>query len=86
MAHRVELVTQMHLVGRDDHPAGGDFVANLLGGEMRLALGDAVHLRRDDAQPGVFELRDRLEVRRESDAADGAVGLKEFDCAWSGEG
>ena len=35
--HRVELVAEVHLVGRDDHATGGDFVADLLRREVRLA-------------------------------------------------
>ena len=31
--------------------------------QVRLARCDAVHLRRDDAEAGVLELRDRLETR-----------------------
>ena len=41
MRHGVELVLQVDLVGGDDHPPGGDLVADLLGGQVRLALGDA---------------------------------------------
>ena len=41
---------------------GGDLVAHLLGREVRLALGDAPHLRRDDAEPRVLELRHRHEA------------------------
>ena len=48
----------MHRVGGDDHAAGGDLVAHLLGRQMPFALGDAFHLRGDDAQAGVFELSD----------------------------
>ncbi len=36
-AHGFELVFQMDFVGGNDHAAGGDFGADLLGGEMRLA-------------------------------------------------
>ena len=49
-AHRVEAVSEVDPVGGDDHAAGGDLVAHLLGGEVRLALGDAAHLGRDDAR------------------------------------
>ena len=48
-------------VGGNHHPPGGDFVAHLLRRQMRFALGDALHLRRDDAEPGGFQLRDRRE-------------------------
>ena len=34
--HRIELVAQVHVVGRNDHAPGGDFVAHLLGRQMRL--------------------------------------------------
>ena len=57
MRDRVELVAEVHAVGRDDHAAGGDLVAHLLGGQVRLALGDAPHLGRHDAEPRVLELR-----------------------------
>jgi hypothetical protein len=40
-------------VGGDDHPPRRDLVADLLGGQVRLALRDALHLRRDDAEPGL---------------------------------
>jgi hypothetical protein len=47
----------MHLVGGDDHAAGGDFDANLLRRQMRLAQGDALHFRRDDAAARFLKLR-----------------------------
>ncbi len=52
--HRVKLVAEMDLVGRDDHPPGRDFIADLRRREMSLAIGDAFHLGRDDAEAGVF--------------------------------
>ena len=47
-----------------DHPTGGDFVTHLRGAQVRLALGDALHLGRHDAQARVLELRHGLEARR----------------------
>ena len=44
-AHRVELIAQMHLVGRNHHAAGGHFVAHLTG------RADAVHARRRAHRP-----------------------------------
>ena len=49
----------MHGIGGDDHTAGGDFIAHLLGRQVSLALGHAVHLIRDNAEPRVLQLRDR---------------------------
>jgi hypothetical protein len=43
-------------VGGDDHAPGRDLVAHLLGGEVRLALGDALHLGRDHAMSCELEL------------------------------
>jgi hypothetical protein len=52
-AHRVEvLVLQVVDVRGDDHAPRRDLVADLRGGQVRLALGDALHLRRDDARGG----------------------------------
>ena len=62
--HRVEPVAEVHLVGGDDHPAGGDLVAHLLGREVLLALGDPLHLGRDGAEARVLELRDGFEALR----------------------
>ena len=53
----------MNAVGRNDHPPGGDFVAHLLGRQVRLALGDAAHFGGDRSQPGVFQLRHRSRTR-----------------------
>ena len=75
--HRVELVVQVVPVGRDDHPPGGHFVADLRRGEVRLAGRDAGHLRRDDAEAGVLELGDRLETRGRRHAARDAERIGE---------
>jgi len=48
--HRIQLKTQMNLVGGNDQPTGCDLEPNLLGREVRLALGDAQHLVRDHAR------------------------------------
>ena len=58
-AHRLEPAGEVDRVGRNDHPAGGDFVADERRLEL-LALGDEFHLRRDLAGTGAFELRNRL--------------------------
>ena len=55
-AHRVELLGEVDDVGRDDHATRGDLVAHLLGVEMRLALGHALHRVGHDAQTCVLEL------------------------------
>ena len=55
-ADRLEPVAQMHLVGGYDHAPGGDFVAHLLGRQVRLTVGCAAHFRGDHAQARVFEL------------------------------
>ena len=47
---------QVDRVGRDDHAAAGDLVADQFGVEV-LALGDEVHFVGDDALAGGFELR-----------------------------
>jgi hypothetical protein len=65
-------------VGGDDHAAGGDLIADLLGGQMRLALGDALHLGRDRAEPGVFELGDGGEIAGIDNPTGRAVGLLEL--------
>ena len=57
-AHGVEAVLEVVDVGGDNHAAGGDFVADLGGGEVGLALGDSRHLGRDDAEARVLELGD----------------------------
>ena len=54
-AHRLEAAWQVDLVGRDDHPAARDLGADQLGLEL-LALGDELHLGRDDALAGHFDL------------------------------
>ena len=54
-AHRLQPAAQVDLVGRDDHPAAGDFVADQLRLEA-FALGDEFHLRRDLAGAGLFDL------------------------------
>ena len=55
-AHRLQPFGQMDLVGRDDHAAAGDLVADQLGVEV-FALGDETHLVGDDALAGGFHLR-----------------------------
>ena len=72
-AHRVEALGEVDLVGGDHHAAGGDLVAHLLRREVRLALGDAAHLRRDDAEARVLELRHGLEAGGRAPAAVGAT-------------
>ena len=52
MAIGSRLIAAMDPVGRNDHPPGGDFVAHLLGSQVRLALGDAAHFRGHRAQLG----------------------------------
>ena len=54
-AHRLQPLLEMDLVGGNDHPAAGDFVANQLRLEP-LAAGDEFHLRRDPAGAGLFDL------------------------------
>ena len=54
-AHRLEPLLQVHLVGRNDHPAAGHFAANQLGLES-FALGDVFHFGRDNAAAGHFDL------------------------------
>ena len=54
----------MDAVGRNDHPPGGDFVAHLLGGQVRLALGDPAHFGSDGSKPRVFELSHRRKTGR----------------------
>ena len=53
------LIAQVDAVGGDDHPTGGDFVSHHLRRQVRLALGDAPHLRSDLAETRVLELGDR---------------------------
>ena len=45
----------MHLIGRNDHAAASDFVADQFGLES-LTLGDKFHLRSDFAATGLFDL------------------------------
>ena len=59
-AHRVEPVPQVHAVGGDNEPSRGNLVADLFGGEVLFALGNAGHLGRDDAAASVLELGHRL--------------------------
>ena len=51
----------MSAIGGDHHAPARNFELDLLGAEVRLALGDPLHFRRHDAQPGHFELGNRLE-------------------------
>ena len=60
--HRVELIAEVIDVGRDNHPPGGDLVADLLGTQVPLTLGHSFHLRGHGAQPSVLELSDRGEA------------------------
>ena len=71
----------MHLVGRNDHAAGGDFVADLFGREVRLAFGDAGHLLRDDAQSRLLQLGDRHERFRKPHPAVRSISLFEDEIA-----
>ena len=56
--HGVEFHAQVNLVGGHHHAPGGDFFTDLLGAQVRFALGDALHFRRDAAEAGVLELSD----------------------------
>ncbi len=47
----------MDPVARNDQPPRGDFVAHLLGSQVRLALGDTAHFRSQRAHSGVLQLR-----------------------------
>ncbi len=49
-------------IRRDDHAAGSDFVTDLLGREVRLPLGNPLHLWRDGSDAGMFELGDWFEA------------------------
>ena len=77
--HRVELVAEVREVRGNDHAAGGDLVADLRRGEVRLALGDALHLGRDDAEARALELGDRGEGLGVDDAAPLVAGVGELD-------
>src|SRR5690606_31112659 len=61
------------------HAAGRDVAADLLGAEVPLPLGDALHLRRDNAQAGIFKLRAGRKAARVAHRAAGAVALREGD-------
>ena len=54
-AHRLQPLLEMLVIGRDDHPAAGDFRADQFRFE-RFALGDEFHLGRDRAGTGLFDL------------------------------
>ena len=56
--HGIELAGQVHLVGREHHAAGGNFITNLICGEVGFALGDPFHLRRRHTQTSMFQLCD----------------------------
>jgi hypothetical protein len=55
-AHRLQASGEMDLVGRDDHPPGGDFVPDQLRSEV-LALRDEFHFGRNLSGPGGLQLR-----------------------------
>ena len=69
LSEDVRVVGQFSLVdvGRDDHPAASDFLADQ--GRIEVfALGDEVHFGRDDAPTGRFKLRhSRLAFLRRDD-------------------
>ncbi len=75
--HRIQPITQMHTVGRNDHPAGGHFVTDLFGSQVSFALGDTPHLRRYHSHSRVLQLSDRPETHGESHHAAGTVALRE---------
>ncbi len=82
--HRVELIAEVDFVGGDDHPTGGDFIADLGGGQVKFPFGDTGHFGSDGAETGVFQLGDGLERRGEAHLAVGAIGLFEDDFTGGG--
>ena len=67
--HGVEVELQVMDVGGNDHASRSDLIAHLLGGQVTLALRDALHLWRNRSQARVFELRNGREVPRMHDAS-----------------
>ena len=62
--HRLEPAGGVDVVGRNDHPAGGDFVANRFGRRATSRLATNSISRRDVAGAGMLELRHRFSHRR----------------------
>jgi len=60
-AHRAQAFLQVDPVGGNDHAPARDLAAHELGLEL-LALGDGLHLGRDDARSGLLDLGHRAAV------------------------